>query len=87
MLLTPGEDGECGGGTAGTWPSADSQSGHYLWHTTAADSVVSGETTGATSADLARIPQSYIIPTKVRIVIQTGGGASFGWEKQNFLVR
>ncbi len=84
-LLTPGEDGECGGSTG--WPASGSASGYYLWSTTASQSQVAGQTTGATSASLGALDVDLLLPREVRIVVDTGGGASFGWEQPQFLVR
>jgi LruC domain-containing protein len=84
-LLTPGEDGECGGGTG--WPASGSSSGYYLWSTTAAQSVVAGTTSGATSASLGALDSDLLLPREVRIVVDTGGGASFGWEQPVFMLR
>ena len=84
MLLTPGEDGECGGGSG--WPSGGSSSAYYLWHTTAAQSVVAGQSTVNSNA-LNGLPADYILPAQVRLAIYTGGGASFGWQSLIFRVR
>lgn len=83
-LLTPGEDGECGGSTG--FPLAGTSAGHYLWHTGAASSEVDG-TTGLTNAELTGLSIGDILPLKARLVVQTGGGVSFGWEKEILLVR
>ena len=84
-LLTVGEDGECGGGQ-GSWPLANSESGYYLWNHSDADSVVDGQTT-AVNADLGGLATTELVPTQVRLIIDTGGGAAFGYETQIFLVR
>jgi hypothetical protein len=65
---------------------AGSNAGHYLWHTSAASSQVDG-TTGLTDGDLTGQGIGDILPLKARLVVQTGGGVSFGWEKEIFLVR
>ncbi|MCA9715631.1 MAG: hypothetical protein KC468_13215, partial [Myxococcales bacterium] len=85
FLLTPGEDGNCGGG-AGTWPTPGSASGYYLWSHDAASSVVDGQT-GLTDDDLQGLDVGALLPYKVRLVVQTGGGVAFGWEREVFLVR
>ena len=84
-LLTPGEDGECGGG-AGTFPAAGSQAGFYLWHQSAAGSEVDG-TTGLTNGDLTGLGPSDLLPLQVRLVVATSGGVAFGWERQSFLIK
>jgi hypothetical protein len=81
-LLTPGEDGECGSST--TTPG--SQAGYYLWHNSAMSSVVDG-TTGLNNGDLTGLGIGDLIPVEARLVVATGGGCAFGWEKQIFLVR
>ncbi|MEM7153458.1 MAG: fibrinogen-like YCDxxxxGGGW domain-containing protein [Myxococcota bacterium] len=83
-LLSPGTNGECGG--ADDWPAAGSMSAFYLWSHAADSSVVAG-TTGLTDADLTGLPPAVVLPTSVRLVVQTGGGVAFGWEQQVFLVR
>jgi hypothetical protein len=84
-LLTPGSDGDCGGG-AGSFPTAGSAAGHYLWHSSAASSQVDGAT-GLTDDDLTGLGIGDLLPLKARLVVQTGGGVAFGWEKEVFLVR
>ena len=83
-LLTPGNDGECGDSTM--FPLAGSEAGYYLWHSTAAGSQVDGST-GLTDADITGLGIGDLIPSKARLVVMTGGGVAFGWEKEVFLVR
>ena len=83
-LLSPGTNGECGG--ADDWPAAGSMSAFYLWTHAAESSAVAG-TTGLTDADLSGLDPSLVLPTSVRLVVQTGGGVAFGWEQSVFLVR
>jgi len=84
-LLTPGEDGDCGGG-AGSYPTPGSKSGYYLWHHTAAGSEVDGQT-GLTSNDLQGLAKGDLLPYEVRLVVQTGGGVAFGFEQPTLRVR
>lgn len=81
VLLTPGEDGDCGGGS--NWPLAGSNSAFYLWHTTAAGSDAQGSTVNS----LAGLGIGDILPLEARLVVASGGGVAFGWEKRVFLVR
>jgi Stigma-specific protein, Stig1 len=83
-LLTPGNDGECGGSDGVPLPGTSA--GYYLWHNTAAGSGVDG-TTGLTDADITGLGIGDLLPSKVRVVVQSGGGVAFGWEKEVFLVR
>jgi len=83
-LLTPGSDGECGGSDG--VPIPGSAAGYYLWHSSAAGSVVDGQT-GLTDADLTGLGIGDLLPSKVRLVVQTGGGVAFGFEKEILLVR
>ncbi len=85
LLLTPGEDGQCGG-SSGSWPYSNTQSGYRLWHTSPAYCAVDGDLSVNASA-VTGLPQTAIIPADVRLNIQTGGGAAFGWEERTFLVR
>tara|TARA_B000000557_G_scaffold218789_1_gene186332 strand:- start:667 stop:1434 length:768 start_codon:yes stop_codon:yes gene_type:complete len=82
FLLTPGTNGECGGSFG--WGQGDSA--RYRWHTDAANSVPSG-TTGINADAMGALPASALLPTRARFEIWTGGGASFGYERQNVLVR
>jgi hypothetical protein len=84
VLLTPGEDGDCGGG-AGNYPLGGSESGFYLWHSTAAGSATDGTTTGAGS--LPGLGIGDLLPVEVQLSVHSGGGVAFGWEKPIFLVR
>ena len=83
-LLTPGNDGECGGSDG--IPLTGTSAGYYLWHSSAAGSEVDG-TTGLTNADLTGLGIGDLLPHKVRLVVQTGGGVAFGFEKEVLLVR
>ena len=84
VLLSPGTNGECGGGTG--WPSRNSQSAIYYWHTTDAASEVSGQT-GINSEALLALEPKDLLPERVRLEVHTGGGAAFGFAQRNFLVR
>ncbi|MCA9650577.1 MAG: hypothetical protein KC501_11750 [Myxococcales bacterium] len=84
-LLTPGTNGDCGGG-AGSWPAAGSQSAFYLWGSDPESSAVDGNT-GLSDADLGGLAPGDLLPSAVRLVVQTGGGVAFGWEQVVFLVR
>jgi hypothetical protein len=81
-LLTPGSGGDCGGGS---WPSAGSETGFYLWSSDPARSDVAGDTS-LTSADW-QLERGEILPTAVHMMVFTGGGVSFGFEQQTFAVR
>jgi len=82
FLLTPGTNGECGGSSG--WGQSDSA--RYRWHTDAANSAPSGNT-GIGADSMGALPASAILPTRARLEIWTGGGVSFGYERQNILVR
>lgn len=82
VLLTPGTNGECGSSSG--W--GQSQAGHYLWSTSAADSIVDGVTNYSNSA-MGALPTELLIPYQVQLAIYTGGGASMGWEQSNFWVK
>jgi len=84
LVLTPGTNGQCGGSSG--WPLAGSQSAFYLWSTDPAQTAVAG-TTGVTAGDLGALPTDFILPASVDLIVQTGGGVSFGWEEAEFLVR
>ncbi|MFW5967155.1 MAG: MXAN_6577-like cysteine-rich protein, partial [Persicimonas sp.] len=75
--LTVGNDGQCG--DSDNWPYGGSQSGYYLWHSSADNSIAAGDTT-ATNDDVNGLDDDLLIPRDVRIEIRTGGGAAFGWE-------
>jgi hypothetical protein len=77
-LLSPGESGNCTT-TAGN-------AGYYLWHNTAAASQVTGST-GLTNNDLGGLGIGDLLPLQVRLVVATGGGVAFGFEKEAILVR
>lgn len=81
VLLTPGEDGDCGGGT--NWPLAGSKSAFYLWHSTAAGSKVEGSSV----TSLPGLGKGDLLPLEAQLVVHSGGGVAFGWEKETFLVR
>ena len=48
--------------------------------------MVDGQT-GLTDDDLQGLDVGALLPYKVRLVVQTGGGVAFGWEREVFLVR
>jgi len=83
-LLTPGTNGECGGGTI--WPQFGSESAFYLWATDASACETDGHT-GLGGGALGGLPATDILPFQVRLAVQTGGGVAFGWEEKEFLVR
>ena len=83
-LLTPGTNGECGGGTI--WPQFGSESAFYLWATDPGECETDGHT-GLGGPNLGALPAGDILPFKVRLVVKTGGGVAFGWEEKEFLVR
>jgi len=83
-LLSPGRGGNCGSGS-GSWPSAGSETGFYLWGSEEDDSEVAGDT-NLDTADWVLEP-SEILPSAVHLMVFTGGGASFGYERQTFSVR
>jgi hypothetical protein len=85
VLLTPGTNGECGG-AAGGWPAEDSETAFYLWST----DPLASETDGYVGDDpvtLGALPATSILPRTVHLAVYTGGGVSFGWETETFLVR
>jgi len=82
ILLTTGEDGQCGG--SGDWPYANTESGYYLWNHSDDDSVVDGQTT---ALDVPGLMPGDLLPYLVRLVVDTGGGVAFGYEQQVILVR
>ena len=84
-LLTPGTNGECGG-AGGGWPSDDSETAFYLWSTTAESSTTDGYV-GEEPVTLGALPTTAILPRSVHLAVYTGGGVSFGWETEIFLVR
>ena len=83
ILLTPGEDGNCG--ALDDWPRPGSRSGFYLWDDDAAHSDVDGETRGATALD--GLGAQHVLPMVVRLEVRSGGGVAFGWERDVFRVR
>ncbi len=83
ILLTPGTNGECGGGD---WPAEDSESAFYLWSTEASGSETDGDV-GEEPITLGALPAAGILPRTVHMALYTGGGVSFGWETEIFLVR
>ena len=44
-------------------------------------------TTGINANQMGALPASAILPDRARLEIHTGGGVSFGYEKQTFLVK
>ena len=84
VLLSPGTNGECGGSSG--WPSRNSRSAIYYWHTTDAGSEQAGQT-GINNAAMPALEAKDLLPERVRLEIHTGGGAAFGFAQRNFLVR
>jgi subtilisin-like proprotein convertase family protein len=84
LILTPGTNGECGGSSG--WPYSGSQSAFYLWSSDPASTSTAGSTASLES-EFERIPASFTLPHTVELIVQTGGGSSFGWEDEEFLVR
>jgi hypothetical protein len=82
LLLTPGAGGNCGGGT---WPSAGSETGFYLWGSSSQDAELAGDT-GLEDADWA-LEEGQVLPVAVQLAVFTGGGVSFGFEGRSFRVR
>ncbi|MDE0883433.1 MAG: DUF4215 domain-containing protein, partial [Myxococcota bacterium] len=85
VVLSPGTNGECGGGSP-SWPINGSRSAIYYWHTSAELSVVAG-TTGVGSGALRGLAQKDLLPERVRLEVQTGGGAAYGYQQRRFLLR
>lgn len=83
IVLTPGTNGECGGGD---WPATDSETAFYLWSTDSGESTTDGYV-GEDPVTLGALPSSGILPRTVFLAVYTGGGVSFGWETDIFLVR
>eukprot|EP01046_Picozoa_sp_COSAG06_P000498 COSAG06_NODE_14_length_35011_cov_20.984132_1_plen_3931_part_10 len=82
MLLTPGEDGDCGGSDG----LENSRTGFRLWTTAAHQSSISGDVTGL-PGPLPDLPGSFALPTHVRLVVRDEGGCSFGYEHRHILVK
>jgi hypothetical protein len=82
LLLTPGRGGDCGGGS---WPSSGSETGFYLWASDSDDSAIAGDTN--LDAPDWELGPTHILPSSVELIVFTGGGVSFGYEKQTFAVR
>ncbi len=78
-LLSPGENGECGGGSG--WPNVGSQAAHWLWHSTEAGSASDGQFASGPGA-IDGLPKTHLLPVKVRLVVATGGGVAWGFEKK-----
>lgn len=76
-LLTPGTNGDCGGGT---WPSAGSEGAIYLWATDDSDTEFWGDVGDVVRPGRLR-PEDLLPPTAV-LVVSTGGGVSFGFEER-----
>ena len=85
-MLTPGTNGECGGGVA-DWPEIGSMHAGYYWHTTQSEVYGTYDMQGFSADQMGVLPASYILPTRVKLSIWTGGGATFGYAKQTFLVK
>ena len=58
-----------------------------MWSTDASQTQVSGVTNGASASSMGALPHNLVIPYAVRLGIHTGGGVSFGYEKEVFMVR
>jgi len=83
ILLTPGTNGECGGGD---WPAADSETAFYVWSTTPGGSETHGDV-GEDPVAIGPLPAAALLPRTIHMALYTGGGVSFGWETEIFLVR
>lgn len=83
-LLSSGANGDCGGGP-GDWPANGSESGYYLVNSAVAVSETDGDTGGVSELD--GVAPEDILPTQVRIDIDTGGGAAFGFMQRELKVR
>jgi len=84
-VITPGTNGECGGGPGSAWNQ--SAAAYYLWSTNPGDCAVDGNTSGYSASSMGGLSSDLVIPYAVRLSVWTGGGVSFGWEEQIFLVR
>ena len=82
FLLSPGESGNCHGATG--WPTAGKYSSYYLWHTSDSASVLDGQ---VSITDIGALPTEFILPAGVRLVVDTGGGSSVGYEQEFVLVK
>lgn len=83
-LLTPGAGGECGGGD--DWPVEGSRTGSYLWSSDPDGSVAFGDT-GLEDPALGALAPAAVLPVLAELAVYTGGGVSFGWATDVFLVR
>jgi len=82
---TPGTSQECGGSSG--WPAGGSAMEKYFWSTDADEGEAFGDTGGFITADMTALPRPLLIPDSADLVVATGGGVSFGWEQQTFLIR
>jgi hypothetical protein len=85
MLLTPGEDGNCGSSSP-DGQVENSRTGVRLWATAAHQSVIGGDVSGL-SGPLPDLPGNFALPAHVRLAVRTGGGCSFGFEQRTILAR
>jgi hypothetical protein len=92
LLVTPGNDGDCGGATT-TGSTNVGSTGVRAWHTTRAGcqatnvgNVCNGTATSCTNA-FSALPRSFLLPSRVRTVVSSGGGVSFGFESPEIRVR
>ncbi len=83
--VTPGTNGECGGGSG--WGTGASESAHYLWHPNPGLCAVDGDTGGWDHPGNAGLPANHLLPRAVKLVVQTGGGAAFGWATGSLRLR
>lgn len=85
LNLTPGTNGECGG--SNNWPFANSESAHYRWHPNPGFCEAGGDTGGWQFLGGTGLGANWVVPTNVRLVVQTGGGVAFGWTTRVISVR
>ncbi|MCP4873373.1 MAG: hypothetical protein GY898_32175 [Proteobacteria bacterium] len=83
--VTPGTNGQCGHSTG--WPWGGSESDFYWWSTSGDANAATGDNGGFDETTMAALPSSFVIPTEIDLVVATGGGVSFGWESELFLVK
>ena len=82
MLLTPGQDGNCGASNT----IENSRTGFRLWATAVGESNVAGDVKGL-SEPLGSLPGNFALPTHVRLAVRSGGGCSFGYEQRTILAK
>jgi|GEM_PF-3304083 len=85
LLLSDGENGNCGGG-ASSWPTGGTETAFWRWHTEPGRYDTRGQFAVAPSSST-QMPTDYLLPGWVRLVVDTGGGVSYGWQRSNFEVR